>query len=95
MAFAPQQNWQLYESLTGKRDAEKFAAMDPQQKFDRYVNLFDLLHAARLKRNFDRVAESDRWEEKKSLRLRMVGLFLKMDEGKRGSINTPDRPQNR
>ena len=51
--------------------------MTPQEKFERYANLFNLVHSAKARRTCDHPAEQQRWKDKLNNRMRWVKAFSK------------------
>jgi len=77
MAFAPQHDWETYDSIVSKHELKRQLAMTPQEKFERYANLFNLVHSAKARRTCDHPAEQQRWKDKLNNRMRWVKAFSK------------------
>ena len=80
MAFAPQHDWETYDSIVSKHELKRQLAMTPQEKFERYANLFNMLHAAKPNRSWDHPAEVQRWKEKLEIRMRYLNAFIRPKE---------------
>jgi len=78
MSFAPQQNWDLYRSLTDKHQREFLRNLTVDQRFQLYQDMYRVVCVGRDDDEWRRL-EQRRWEEKLASRLRMVEAFAAMD----------------
>ena len=85
MDFAPQHDWQYYDSIVAKFENARDQAQTPEEKFERYASLYNLIHSAKPKRAPDHPLEIARWQEKLQLRRKMARIFRKLDEWKLGN----------
>lgn len=79
MGFAPQHDWQAYETVTAKSDAAWLRSLSAEDKFAIYADMFNLIWAARQGQGWEQL-EKWAWEEKLALRKRMVDAYRKLDE---------------
>lgn len=84
MSFAPQQNWELYRSLTDIHQREFLRNLSANQRFRLYAEMYQMVCGERRDGDQWRRLERRRWEQKLALRLRMVKAFAAMDGKKRG-----------
>jgi hypothetical protein len=82
MSFAPQQNWDLYRSLTEKHQRDYLRNLTVDQRFHLYQDMYRIVCHGRDKDEWRRL-EQRRWERKLALRLRMIKAFAAMDKLKR------------
>ena len=82
MSFAPQQDWELYRSLTEKLQQEYLRHLTVDQRFQLYQDMYRVVCDGRDRDEWLRL-EQRRWEQKLALRQRMVDAFSKMDRSKR------------
>ena len=83
MAFAPKRDWNRYDSLVWEHELGRIQKQTPSERFERYVQLFELVYQAKQSQGSDSESELQRWKEKKNIRRRTVSAFLKLDEWKR------------
>ena len=83
MAFAPQQDWSVYESLTHAEYGEWLRGLSPQDRFALYSDMFNLIQSSReAGGDWDRL-EKWHWEQKLAARMRQVEAFSKLDQWQR------------
>jgi hypothetical protein len=84
MLDAPQHDWSYYEAKTRDSDAAWNRGLSTQERFDLYASLFNTIWNARqsLPGDWDRL-DNQRWQEKLTMRRRMVDAFHKLDEFRR------------
>jgi hypothetical protein len=84
MLDAPQHDWAFYESKTRDSNAAWNRGLSMKERIDLYASLFNTIWNARqsLPRDWERL-DNQRWQEKLSLRRRMVDAFHKLDEFRR------------
>lgn len=83
MAFAPNHDWKTYDALAEAHEIVRIRNQTPSERFERYVQLFELVCQARASKDRDVQVEVQRWKEKETIRRKTVSAFLKLDEWKR------------
>ena len=91
MAFAPNHDWKTYKALVGTHEIARIRNQTLSERFDRYVQLFDLVFRAKAAERMDVQLEIQHWKEKENMRRRTVRAFVKLDEWKRAK-NDPANP---
>src|SRR3954447_9129454 len=84
MLDAPQHDWSIYEAKTRDSDAAWIRGLSMKERFDLYASMFNTFWNARqsLPGDWERL-DKQRWQEKLTMRRRMVDAFHKLDELRR------------
>jgi hypothetical protein len=83
MVDVPQQDWSYYEAVTNREERAWLRGLSPQDRFAIYEDMFNVIWTApRTPIEIERL-ERLRWEQKLSVRLRLVEAFTKLDQFRR------------
>jgi hypothetical protein len=88
MLDAPQQNWQLYESMSRAVDVAWLRGLTAGDRFTLYADLFNLVAAGRVGLPSSERLDSMRWREKVEARARLVDAFARLDQWRRERAST-------
>lgn len=83
MPFAPQQNWELYRTLTEQSHREYLRSLTTDERFRLYEDMYQIVCTNRDPEEWRRL-EQRGWEQKLALRKRMIEAFTAMDKRKSG-----------
>lgn len=78
--FAPQQNWQKYNALIASHELERAVHLTPEEKFEHYAALFDLIHSTKPQRSCDHLLEIQRWSEKVKIRKQWIKAVKELEK---------------
>lgn len=84
MTILPRQNWTAYEVRAKPIDEAVLREMTPEEKFEQYEDLFEIVSAPRQVSGDWARLERWEWEQKVAARLRQVAAFQKLDQRYRG-----------
>ncbi len=83
MNFAPQRDWEQFESLKREQLREKMTAYTPVQRLDEYADIFETVVELRSRTGID-YRTGHLWEEKLAIRDRLVENYRKLEQFRRG-----------
>ena len=80
MLTAPQQDWAAYEAKARPHDAAWLRSLSPQQRFEIYAGLFNLIREMRLGQGDWSKLDAWHWQHKLAARRRVVEALRKLDQ---------------
>ena len=83
MLGAPQHDWAYYESRCRSSDEAWLRSLTPQEKFDLYADMFNVLWIARSQEGDWQRLDDWAWREKLAIRKRQLDAFARQDERRR------------
>lgn len=84
MSFAPQRDWESFESLKREHIRRKTASYTDEERLDEYADIFETMTEIRSQTGIDYRTE-ERWQEKLANRRKMLECFRKLDEWRNGA----------
>ena len=84
MSFAPRHDWTYYEERTSKYDLHAFQSMGQTERFRLYADMYNTIMEMRQRMHGDSEGKDYLWEEKVSLRMKMLLAFRLLEKPRIG-----------
>ena len=88
MNFAPDHDWKFYEESVTPLQRERIASLSEEQRFENYLDYFDTLRDAKLGLGDQAALDRVRWEEKLTLRAKLVQIYNVLEKSSGGKITS-------